>query len=475
MAQGGQGTPTGQESTGQGTPFTGQSPMGQQGSAPTGYNPYAGFGGGYGPTGSMSGPDLSNMANQYGRNPQNLAAQMQYQGISPFNMAQAGVIAPETYTQMYRPSNQVQQGLNKSQAYQPIYQQQFQNYGSPEYSAMANANGMGAYNMLSQANMGPATSLASQSTFDPYSGTFNTPYGQASGLGQLIGSAGTPYALAQQQAAMNPFANLNPAYAWQQQQGQGGQGGQGEQGGQQQEGQEFEPVTDMQGEKFDWEQAQKGTTPDTAAAEAYKYDTYANFKPEELAGFNRNQINNLYGNKIATTQKDIKQAQLEYKTALKSGDAAGLRKALDNLNAQSAELKALQTDRAGAFKGLTGKGGLYELAATREGRMDQTALTALDKAAGKYTAFTAPTLKPGANSKQINTAYKSVINRQQIEMNNAKKALNNATGPLAKAQAQKYYDAQKADYDQAVAARDAALGAGTAPMAKGGIATLMGR
>jgi len=467
MAQGGQGTPTGQESTGQGTPFTGQSPMGQQDSAPTGYNPYAGFGGGYGPTGSMSGPDLSNMANQYGRNPQNLAAQMQYQGISPFNMAQAGVIAPETYTQMYRPSNQVQQGLNKTQAYQPIYQQQFQDYGSPEYSAMANANGMGAYNMLSQANMGPAISLASQSTFDPYSGTFNTPYGQASGLGQLIGSAGTPFSLAQQQSAMNPFANLNPAYAWQQQQGQ--------QGGQQQEGQGFEPVTDMQGEEFDWEQAQKDNAADAAAAEAYKYDTYANFKPEELAGFSRKEIANLYGNKLAATQKDIKQAQLEYKTALKSGDAAGLKKALDNLKAQQAEMQTLQTDRAAAFKGLTGKGGIYELAETREGRMDQTALTALDKAAGRYTAFTAPTLKPGATPKQINTAYKSVVNKQQIEMNNAKKALDKAKGPLAKAQAQKYYDAQKADYDQAIAARDAALGKGAAPMAKGGIATLMGR
>lgn len=453
MAQGGQGAPTGQASTGQAS--TGQ------GSAPTGYNPYAGFGGGYGPTGSMSGPDLSNMANQYGSNPQNLAAQMQYQGISPFNMAQAGVIAPETYTQMYRPSGQVQQGLNKSQAYQPIYQQQFQDYGSPEYSAMANANGMGAYNMLSQANMGPAISLASQSTFDPYSGTFNTPYGQASGLGQLIGSAGTPFSLAQQQSAMNPFANLNPAYAWQQQQGQQGQ----------QEGQDFSPVTDLQGDKFDFKNPQDTT----AAAEAYKYDTYANYKPEELAGFNRKQIANLYNNKMAATQKDIKQAQLEYNTALKSGDAAGLKKALDNLNAQSAELKALQTDRAGAFKGLTGKGGIYELAETREGRMDQTALTALDKAAGRYTAFTAPTLKPGANPKQISTAYKSVINKQQIEMNNAKKALDKATGPLAKAQAQKYYDAQKADYDQAIAARDAALGKGAAPMAKGGIATLMGR
>lgn len=479
MAQGGQGATTGQATNyGQPTGLGSADGLG----TPTGYNPYAGYGGGYGPTGSMSGPDLSSMAYKYGSSPQNLAGQMQYQGISPFNMSQAGVISPENYTKMYRPSSQTQQGINKTQTYQPIYQQQFQNYGSPDYSAMANANNMGAYNMLSQANMGPATSLASQSTFDPYSGMFNTPYGQTSGLGQLIGSAGTPYALSQQQAAMNPFANLNPAYAWQQQ--QGGQYGGDQQGGDiQQDGQGYQPVTDTQGTEYDYGKIQDDAAADAAskaaADAAYKYNTYANFKPEELAGFNRNQVANLYNNRLATTQKDIKQAQLEYNKALKSGDAAGLRKALDVLNTESGELKTLQADRQAALKSLTGKGGIYELAETRDTRLDQTALTALDKAAGKYTAFTAPTIKPGANPKQINAAYKGVISKQQTEMNNAKKALDKATGPQAKAAAQKYYDAQKADYDQAMTALNAALGNPAAaqgqPMAKGGITALMKR
>jgi len=321
MAQGGQGTTTGQ-ATDYGRP-TGLGSADGLGT-PTGNNPYAGYGGGYGPTGAMSGPDLSNMAYKYGSSPQNLAGQMQYQGISPFNMSQAGVISPENYTKMYRPSSQTQQGINKTQTYQPIYQQQFQNYGSPEYSPMANANNMGAYNMLSQANMGPATSLASQSTFDPYSGTFNTPYGQTSGLGQLIGSAGTPYALSQQQAAMNPFANLNPSYAWQQQ--QGGQQGWGQQGGDQQggdiqqDGQGYQPVTETQGTEYDPSKVQGATDTTAADTDAYKYDTYANYKPEELAGFNRNQVTNLYNSRLATTQKDIKQAQLDYNKALKKLD-----------------------------------------------------------------------------------------------------------------------------------------------------------
>ena len=102
-----------------------------------------GYGGGYGPTGNLWGNDLGTMYNTYNSNPQELAAQMQYNGISPFNMQQAGVMSPQEYTQMYRPGNQYQGDINPNQYYQPIYQTQYQNYASPYYSGLAYQNNMG--------------------------------------------------------------------------------------------------------------------------------------------------------------------------------------------------------------------------------------------------------------------------------------------------------------------------------------------
>ena len=101
-----------------------------------------GYGGGYGPIGNMRGNDLISMYNTYGGNPQTLASQMQYSGISPFNMQQAGVMSPQEYTNMYRPSSQYQGQINPTQYYQPIYQTQYQNYASPTYYPQAYQNNM---------------------------------------------------------------------------------------------------------------------------------------------------------------------------------------------------------------------------------------------------------------------------------------------------------------------------------------------
>ena len=131
-----------------------------------GMNPYAnylstpGYGalGGYGPTGALSGQDLSKMAYQYGKDPQALAATMQRNGVTGADMQEAGVLSPSQYTQMYRPSNQYQGKTNPNQYYQPIYQSQYQNYASSAYAPLANANNMGTYNQLAQ-NTAPRTSF----------------------------------------------------------------------------------------------------------------------------------------------------------------------------------------------------------------------------------------------------------------------------------------------------------------------------
>lgn len=516
-----------------------------------------GYQGAYGPTGGTTGQDLTKMAYTYGKDPQALAGQMQSEGVTPWNMQQAGVIGNQQYTQMFRPSSQSQSKLNTNQYYQPIQQSQYQNYASPYYSGLANANNMGAYNALSQANMGPAIGLASQSSFNPYTNTFSTPYGQAyGGLGSVIGSYGTPFALAQQQAALNPYGNT--AYM-------GGYGGYTQPkagttsgadsskniisnintgntstgttnlgtatgptyGANNLSAQDFinsigdiskntaqqnfdlamknnlslQDISDLTGmsqqEIADYLKTNnldasklKGTAydpnktydantgtvtdtkiPDWYTNKDYKYAAYKNYTPQDLSGFTKDQVNKLYATQQGKINADIKQATADYNAALTSGNPARIRATQENLNAQQAELAQYNLDYGAATKALTGAKGTYETPELKAARLDTTALGKLDAAAKKYTAYNAPTIKAGSNAAAINKAYSSVITKQQTEMNNAKKALDAAVGPKEKEAAQKYYDAQKAEYDKAMSDLNNALNPKTA--AQGGLMSLL--
>jgi len=437
-----------------------------------GMNPYAsylstpGYGalGGYGPTGALSGQDLSAMAYEYGKDPQALAATMQRSGITGADMQEAGVLSPSQYTQMFRPSNKYQGETNPNQYYQPIYQSQYQNYASPAYASLANANNMGTYNQLAQ-NTAPRTSFGTAYLMGQQNPAVDT--GGATVFGsqklssdQIMQQAGdyTKNTAQQNYDLMGKLgltskdvarllntteANINDYLT---------KGGVNRAGVAYDPSKTYDPVTGTTKGSEATEAAKK--IPEWYTKKDYKYGNYENFGDTELSGFTKDQLNNLYASKQTAINKDIAQAKLDYAAALKSGNPAFVREAQANLDARNNQLAQYNADYKASLGALTGAKGTYETKAMTADRLDTTALGKLDTAAKKYTSFTAPTLKAGSTAAQITKAYNKVIGTQQTEMNNAKKALDAAIGPKAKEAAQRYYDAQKADYDNAVKSLD---------------------
>lgn len=461
-----------------------------------GMNPYAsylstpGYGalGGYGPTGALSGQDLSKMAYQYGNDPQALAAAMQRSGVTGADMQEAGVLSSDQYTKMYRPSNQYQGDLNKNQYYQPIYQAQYQNYASPAYASLANANNMGTYNQMAQ-NTAPRTSfgtayLMNQPKPTDNTGTTTAATGAPAATTNSTDNAGASTVFGSQKLSSDqikqqvgdytkntaqqnydlmgklglttkdvatvlgiPEADVEAYFA---------------KGGVNRTGTAYDPT-----KTYDTTTGTAATTeqttpkiPEWYTQKDYKYGNYQNFGENELSGFTKDQLNNLYTSKQTAINKDIAQAKLDYAAALKSGKPEFVREAQANLDDKNNQLAKYTADYKAALGALTGAKGTYETKAMTADRLDTTALGALDAAAKKYTGFTAPTLAAGSNAAQIKKAYSSLITTQQTEMANAKKALDALDPkdrPKAIAAAQKYYEAQKADFDKASASLSSAL------------------
>ena len=454
-----------------------------------GMNPYVsylsapGYGalGGYGPTGALSGQDLSKMAYQYGNAPQALAAAMQRSGVTGANMQEAGVLSSDQYTQMYRPSNQYQGELNKNQYYQPIYQAQYQNYASPAYASLANANNMGTYNQMAQ-NVAPRTSfgtayLMNQQNQAGDTGAAANVFGsQKLSSDQIMQQAGdyTKNTAQQNYDLMGKLGLTSKDVASLLGASEADVENYLTQGGVNRTGVAYDPS-----KTYATTTGTAATTPSGVPEwytnKDYKYGNYQNYGDTDLSGFTKDQVNKLYASKQAAINKDIGQAKLDYDAALKSGNPAFVREAQANLDARNNQLAQYNADYKSSLGALTGAKGTYETKAMTADRLDTTALGKLDTAAKKYTGFTKPTLKAGSTAAQITKAYNRVIGTQQTEMNKAKKALDAAVGPKAKAAAQKYYDAQKADYDNATKALNAALHPETKTAADGGLMSLLRR
>ena len=270
-----------------------------------------GYGGGYGPTGNMWGNDLGSMYNTYGGDPQALASQMQYSGVSPFNMQQAGVMSPQGYTQMYRPSNQYQSETNPNQYYQPIYQSQYQNYASPYYSVLSQQNNMGQNY---------------QSPFNPYSNQDQGVGGLLNQFNERLRGYSTQPEQAQNQAPTTTVPTTVPTTA---------------------------PTTpSLVASNVEKPNTQAAAVPAWQTNKDYSYSTYANFKPEELMGLSKNEMTSAYKPLLSSINNDIKQATIDYNAAVKSGNIANIKAANANLAAQRAELTQYKTDYGSALAGL---------------------------------------------------------------------------------------------------------------------------
>jgi len=449
-----------------------------------GLNPYAsylstpGYGalGGYGPTGALSGKDLSAMAYEHGKDPQALAATMQRSGVTGADMQEAGVLTSDQYTQMFRPSNKYQGETNPNQYYQPIYQSQYQNYASSAYAPLANANNMGTYNQLAQ-NTAPRTSFGTAYLMGQQNPAVDaggaTVFGsQKLSSDQIMQQAGdyTKNTAQQNYDLMGKLgltskdvarllntteANVNDYLT---------KGGVNRAGVAYDPSKTYDPVTGTVTGK---------TIPEWYTDKKYVYGNYKNYAENELSGFNKSQIASLYNSKIEGINKNIAQAKTDYNAALKSGNPVFIREAQANLDAMNNQLARYNIDFKAANAALTGAKGAYETSAAKADRLDVAALGALDTAAKKYTSFVAPTLKAGATTRQITDAFNKVISKQRAEMDTAKKALDKAVGPKAKVAAQSYYDAQKADFDKATAGLASLLNPGAKKAADGGIVSLV--
>ena len=142
----------------------------------------------YGTFNNFSAKDLQNFVNNpTTNNPQAIQSGMQQYGVSAHDLATSGALTPQQYTEMFRPSSGVQQGLNQNQYYQPIYQAQYQNYASPAYASMGGANNMGMYNQMARS---PMSYLSGG--FNPYANSYVQPsYGnQGYGIDSLLGQLG---------------------------------------------------------------------------------------------------------------------------------------------------------------------------------------------------------------------------------------------------------------------------------------------
>ncbi len=103
--------------------------------------------------------------------------------------------------------------------------------------------------------------------------------------------------------------------------------------------------TEAVADKAATDKAAEEAIPDYYTNKAYKYDKYADFADEDIAGLSTKDLKALYSAKLTTAKADAAQAKKDYEAALKSGDPKRTQAALKNYQDQDAEAKAVETNR----------------------------------------------------------------------------------------------------------------------------------
>ena len=192
---------------------------------------------------------------------------------------------------------------------------------------------------------------------------------------------------------------------------------------------EAEEETKVATDKVATDKATEDAIPDYYTNKAYKYDTYADFADEDIAGLSTKDLKSLYSAKLTTAKADAAQAKKDYDAALKSGDPKRTQAALKNYNDQLAETKAVEANR----------------------KNRETAATTAANAAKKSAADKLAADKAAAAKVKTDAAAKAKADAKAVA--DKKKADAKAKADAKKAEAAAKAAAKKAEADAKKAAK----------------------